>query len=78
MACGTMQEPVLVRAFRFMLSAHRIIRAKLTELQGVADMLVDSPADLNQSAERSLRVGRAGVEKDAVSDSRQGVNTFAN
>ena len=42
MTGSAMQEPVLVSAFGFVLGADRIIRAKLSEFQGIVNMLLDS------------------------------------
>ena len=73
-----MQESVLVYAFRFMLGTHRIVRAQLTEVQGVVNMLVDTSAHLNQSTERSFGVRGAGVEQNAVANTWHGVDALSN
>lgn len=73
-----MQKPSLMEIRRFMLCAHRIIRAKLAHFQGVADVFVNAATNLNEAAQRSFRIGSAGVKKDSVAEVGDCVNAFPN
>src|SRR5271170_2102788 len=77
MARGALKEPPLVKTFRCVLSADGIIRAELRQFQGSSNGPCDPPPDLDQSAQRSLGVGTAGVQQYAVSDLWQRVDSLA-
>jgi len=64
------EEPPFVGVLRLMLGADRVVGTELAEFEGVADMLVDAAAHLDQPAESPLGVGSARVEQDAVADAR--------
>jgi hypothetical protein len=49
-----------------MLGANRIVRAKASEFDCVAEVLVDLAPNLNEAAQCSLRIRRARVKQDAV------------
>ena len=72
-----MQKSPFMKVCRFVLCANGVVRAQLTHLQCIADVLVDSTPDLNQTAERSFCVGRAGVQQHAVTDIGNRINPLA-
>ena len=56
-----MKESVLVRIGWVVLGTNRVVRAELTHLQGIADVVVDSSPDLDEPAQGPLGVRAAGV-----------------
>ncbi len=58
----TLFEWLLCRVLR----THRVVRAETTELDCVAEMLIDLATDLDEAAQCPLRIRRARVKQDAV------------
>src|ERR1039458_3723889 len=60
-----------------MLGANRVVRAEAPEFDCIAEMLVDLAPNLNQAAQRPLRIRRAGVKQDSITG-LSGVDPLAN
>jgi hypothetical protein len=59
------------------LGADWVVGAEATEIDSVAEMLVDLAADFDKTAQSPLGIRRAGVEQDAVADI-SGVDSLTN
>ena len=72
-----MQEPTLMWIGWIVLGTHRIVGTQFAQLQGIANMLMDSATNLDQSAERAFRVRGRREQQDAVTNIRNGEDAFA-
>lgn len=66
MAGRAMEIPILLPRVGLVLRAHGIVRAKLSEIDGLSQIAIDPVSGFHQPTKRALCVRARGVEKDAV------------
>ena len=67
---------MLLPVLRVVLCAHRIVRAQQPEFQCAPHRIVDASADLDQPSQRSFGIRASGIQKDAVTDAWNRVDTL--
>jgi hypothetical protein len=73
-----MEEPILLGVIGLMLGTNGVIRAKLSILQGLAQVVFYPSTHLHQAAQGTFRASGAGMEEDAIAHLRDGIDPLAN